>query len=240
VTANPRGLRVIGAGFGRTGTSSLKRALELLGFDPCYHMEEVIRNPPHVPVWEAASTGQSVDWKQLFDGWGAAVDFPAALYYQELMEAYPDAKVVLSTRDPEAWYTSMSQTIHPMLSRFPNRYVGPWLPFVGGPFRAMGQTRLRRELLDRFADRDHVLEVFRAREAEIQRVVPPERLLVYEVKQGWEPLCRFLDMPVPDVPFPRVNDAATFRRRANGVTALSWAVVLAPLVALAGLVAWLR
>jgi hypothetical protein len=134
--------RVIGAGFGRTGTSSLKCALEMVGFGPCHHMEEVIKRPAEVKTWEAAARGEKVDWGKFLRGWGATIDFPSALYYRELMQAFPEAKVILTVRDPASWYASVSQTIVPAMTRFPNRFVAPFLPFMGAPARSMKRTRI--------------------------------------------------------------------------------------------------
>jgi hypothetical protein len=220
--------RVIGAGFGRTGTASLKRALETIGFGPCHHMEEVIKNPSEVPTWEAAARGEKIDWGTFFEGWGSCVDFPSAMYYRELMDAFPEAKVVLTVRDPEAWYASMRETIVPMMNRFPNRYVIPHLPYLSAPARSVGNTPMRREVIDRFAEREHVLKIFTDHIEEVKRVVPAERLLVFEAKQGYGPLCEFLGVPVPATPFPRVNDTAEFRRRVTVATVVSWAALLAP------------
>ncbi len=233
------GLRVIGAGMGRTGTSSLKRALERLGFSPCHHMEEVIANPREVPTWEAAARGEKIDWKSFMSSWGASVDFPSALYYRELMAAFPDAKVILSLRDADSWYDSMAQTIVPTLTRFPNTIIGPRLPYLSGPFRAMGQTKLRRELLGNFSDREHAKKMFTDWNEQVKRTVPKERLLVFQAKEGWEPLCEFLGVPVPEEPFPRVNDTAEFRRRAMAATILSWTLLLAPIALALTLLFWL-
>src|SRR2546423_1849791 len=125
------GPRVIGAGYGRTGTASLKRALEILGFGPCHHMEEVVKNPDEVPTWEAAGRGEAVDWATFLQGWGSTCDFPSSFYYAQLMEAFPDAKVILTKRDPDAWCDSFAATIYPMVTRFPKRVVFPWLPRQG-------------------------------------------------------------------------------------------------------------
>lgn len=231
------GLRVIGAGMGRTGTSSLKYALEQLGFAPCHHMEEVIKHPEEVPTWQAAARGEAIDWVTFMRRWAAAVDFPSALYYRELMAAFPDAKVILSLRDPDSWYESMRQTIVPALTRFPLRIVVPLLPYVSGPGRVMGGTRLRRELLDRFDDREHAKKIFIEWNEEVKRTVPAERLLVFEAKHGWKPLCEFLGVPVPDEPFPRRNDTAEFRRRVATMTVVSWVVLLLPVVLVLALAA---
>jgi hypothetical protein len=230
--------RVVGAGFGRTGTASLKRALELLGFGPCHHMEEVIRHPAEVPTWEAAARGEPVDWRAFLRGWGSTVDFPSSYYYRDLAAAFPDAKVILTVRDPDAWYESFHGTIHPMLTRFPNQIVGPRLPFVSGPFRVSAHPRFRELHLNHFEDRERAIRAFREHNEEVKRVIPAERLLVYEVKEGWEPLCRFLGVPVPDVPFPRVNDTKEFQRRVTVVTIVSWVVLLLPLLLLVALAAW--
>jgi hypothetical protein len=221
--------RVIGAGWGRTGTASTKRALELLGLGPCHHMEEVIKHPPEVPTWERAARGETIDWKTFMRGWGSCVDFPSAIYYRELMEAFPDAKVILSVRDADSWYASMGETIVPMLSRFPNRIVMPYLPHLGAPSRAVGQTQIRREVIDRFSDREHVKKVFNDHTEQVKRVVPAERLLVFEAKQGWEPLCAFLGVPVPKEPFPRLNDTAEFKKRVFAATVISWLLLLVPI-----------
>ena len=212
MSSTATGLRVIGAGIGRTGTSSLKRALEQLGFGPCHHMEEVIKHPAEVPTWQAAARGEKVDWVRFMAPWRAAVDFPSAMYYRDLMAAFPDAKVILSVRDPDAWYESMRQTILPALTRFPNNIVTPFLPYVSGPTLVMRGTAMRR-VLDHFSDREASKKVFTDWNEEVKRTVPKERLLVFQAKEGWEPLCEFLGVPVPDEPFPRVNTRDDFLGR---------------------------
>jgi hypothetical protein len=223
-----RGPRVIGAGWGRTGTASLKRALERLGFGPCHHMEEVIKHPADVATWERAAHGEQIDWRTFMEPWGSCCDFPSAMYYRELMQAFPDAKVVLTVRDAESWYRSMSETIVPMLRRFPNRFVMPHLPYLGGPSRSMSGSPMQRIVLDQFDDRARMLAAFQGHIDEVKRVVPTDKLLVFEVREGWAPLCAFLDVPVPDEPFPRVNDTAEFQKRVRAATAISWAALLLP------------
>lgn len=232
-------MRVIGAGYGRTGTSSLKRGLETLGFGPCHHMEEVVKHPSEVPTWERAARGEAIDWQTFMRPWGSACDFPSALYYRELMEAFPDAKVILSVRDPGSWYASMSETIVPMFKRFPNRLVLQHLPIVSAPFRSMNNTRIKAEIIDRFAEREHVIQMFEDHIAEVKRVVPAERLLVFEAKQGWAPLCEFLGVPVPSEPFPRVNDTAAFKRRVTAATVISSIVLLVPIAIVLLLLGWM-
>jgi hypothetical protein len=232
-------MRVIGAGYGRTGTTSLKIALERLGFGPCHHMEEVVKNPSEVSTWVRASRGEKIDWKQAMAPWPSALDFPAAHYYQELMAAFPDALVILTVRSPESWYQSMSETIIPIMLRRPNRWVMGFVPYLGAPLRVMRETKFAREVASRFADRDFVLAHYRDHIEEVKRVVPPEKLLVYEVKDGWAPLCAFLGVPEPSEPFPRTNDTAAFKKRVLGSTVISWILVLAPLALALSIVGWL-
>lgn len=214
-------LKVIGAGFGRTGTESLKAALEQLGFGPCDHMFELIKTTWRVEHLEKLERGEPADLEALFDGFQSAVDFPYAKYYRELMVAYPDAKVVLTVRDPEAWYESARKTI---LRKMPTalmpvaRVLGlfsrnargfpRWYRYVDGAiFRGVFEGRTR--------DRAFMIDRFERWSDEVQKTVPPERLLVFQVSEGWEPLCEFLGVPVPDGPFPRSNDGASFEKRTS-------------------------
>lgn len=201
-------MRVIGAGFGRTGTYSLKTALEQLGCGPCYHMVEVFDKPRHVELWQAAAEGRPVDWGELFAGYNSAVDWPACSFYEQLMELYPEAKVLLTVRDPEKWYRSVMNTI------YPTSKMEPESPEVRA-HRRMVNTLIWQGTFDgRTEDKQHAIAIFERHNEEVRRRVPAERLLVYEVKEGWEPLCRFLDVPVPvDKPFPRLNDTAEFQQR---------------------------
>lgn len=199
-------LKVVGAGFGRTGTLSLKTALETLGFGPCYHMMEVFPRPEHVAMWHRLAFESRIDWDALFSGFSAAVDWPAARWWREIAAHYPEAKVLLSVRDPESWYKSMVDTIYqPMKSPAPD----------GAPDLLRLQSEMvRKAILDetfdnRFEDKAHALEVFRRHTQEVRDAIAPARLLVFDVREGWAPLCRFLDVPVPDEPFPRLNDTAT-------------------------------
>jgi hypothetical protein len=203
-------LEVVGAGFGRTGTDSLRHALERLGFGPCHHMFVVGEDlPRRLPPWEAAAAGEPQDWREVFAGFRAQVDWPGAAVWRELAETFPDAKVILSTRDPEAWWRSVEATILPfILQRLEPE----------SPERAR-QMRMAARLIDegvfggRMAEKDHALAVFRAHEAEVKAALPPERLLVYEVGSGWAPLCDFLGVPVPDEPYPNSNSTAEFQAR---------------------------
>jgi hypothetical protein len=198
-------LKVIGAGFGRTGTKSLQDALDLLGVGPCYHMAEVFKNP-QAPEWwsQAADDPDHADWEKIFKGYNATVDWPNATYYRELAEAYPDAKVILTERDPEVWFESTQATIFARMPPGP----GAEDPFL----RMLGKVVC--ELFDyRMHDRDHCISVFNAHNARVREVIPAERLLVYEVAQGWGPLCDFLGVPVPPESMPKVNSREEFAAR---------------------------
>lgn len=202
-------LSVIGAGFGRTGTLSLKLALEQLGFGPCYHMVEVFKNPEAPAYWEAVADGGPVDWEEVFEGYRSTVDWPSATFYRELAEAYPDAKVILTVRDPDAWFRSTQETI-----------FGPLIP----KDETNPHSRMVMKVIDDLFGRDmhnreRLISVFNAHNARVREVIAPERLLVYEVAEGWGPLCAFLGAPVPETPMPRVNSTEEFRQMVAGMRA---------------------
>jgi hypothetical protein len=216
-------VKVIGAGFGRTGTRSLKAALELLGFGPCYHMSTVIAEPYRVRQWLDVGEGRSRDWDTLFAGFRSALDWPASAYWRELAAHYPGAKIVLTVRDPGPWYDSVSATIFrsalEQRARLTlRRRMIRWLVARRAPDFALYPRMARATFIDpvfggRVDDRDHVLDVFERHVAEVKAAIPAGRLLVFEPGDGWEPLCAFLGVPVPDVPYPRVNERAAFRRK---------------------------
>jgi hypothetical protein len=199
-------LKVVGAGFGRTGTLSLKTALEKLGFGPCYHMMEVFPRPDHIAMWHRLAFENSIDWDLVFQGFQATVDWPAARWWREIAAHFPDAKVLLSVRDPEAWYKSMIETIYqPMKSPVPEG-----VPEIARLQNEMVRKAILSETFDnRFEDKAHAIEVFKRHTQEVRDAIDPARLLVFDVREGWTPLCRFLEVPVPDEPFPRLNDTAT-------------------------------
>jgi hypothetical protein len=193
-------LSVVGAGFGRTGTLSLKMALEQLGIGRCYHMVEVFQKPEAPEQWRAAGDGEGADWDTIFDGYSATVDWPGATFYREIADHYPKAKVILTERDADAWFKSTQATI------FANDLGGG----DGSPFAQMFKAVIGKLFDGRLHDRDHCIAVYRAHNAEVRRVIPAERLLVYEVAQGWGPLCDFLKLPTPDTPMPKVNSTEEF------------------------------
>lgn len=191
-------LSVIGAGYGRTGTASMKMALEILGHGPCHHMKEVT-TPEQNNYWRAATEGQTMNWNQVFEGYSSCVDWPAAFFWRELSEFYPDAKILLTIRDPESWYESMSNTIFNVLKAKPE-------PFAVG-VKLIGE----RLFEERFTDKDYVIGLYEKNTRDVQAAFSAERLLTYEIGSGWEPLCEFLNKPVPDSDFPRSNSREEFQ-----------------------------
>lgn len=197
-------MKVIGAGFGRTGTLSLKLALEQLGFAPCHHMFEVVGRPERLQEWLDLAEGGKRDWDGTYAGYQAAVDWPTSAFWRELVDFYPEAKVVLTVRDPDRWYDSIEKTLYAQYLelRAQNtlfaRMVQPmiWDGIFGGRF-----------------DRESATERFRRHTAEVTEAVPADRLLVFKTGEGWGPLCEFLDVPVPAEEFPRSNDSTSFQQR---------------------------
>jgi hypothetical protein len=228
-------VKVIGAGFGRTGTMSLKVALETLGFGPCYHMTEVFAHPRHADFWVSAWRGEQADWEGILGDYEATVDWPACTFYEELMDRNPGAKVLLSVRDPDSWYESVRNTIYELsvvIPCHPIYRIGYKLVsfFI---FRGSSNADLAGEIIwqgtfhGHFEDKAYAIEVYNQHNDEVKRRVPPERLLVYEVKEGWAPLCEFLGVPEPEEPFPHINDAARIRRGTKAVRALVTATPVA-------------
>ena len=202
-------LRVIGAGFGRTGTLSMKGALEHLGLGPCYHMLEVMNRPENADAWYNAAQSGKADWDQILSGYHSTVDWPACHYWQTLAAHFPDAKVILTVRDEEAWWQSMSKTI---LRNFQNgdEVVDPGRISMRRMTRDLIVERVFGGILD---DRDHVLTAYRRNIEAVRAGLPKERLLVFDAAEGWAPLCAFLDLPVPAAPFPRTNTTQDFLDR---------------------------
>ena len=212
------GLKVIGAGFGRTGTLSLKLGLERLGFDKCYHMMEMPLVPHHIKVWRAAAAGQNVDWETLFAGYQAAVDWPSCNFWRQQLKAFPDAKVILTRRDAEQWYASVMHTI--------------WLSSEQGRMdladaeqdgsvenQAPDRIKMVYEVIwegvfgMRMENKEHVINCFERHNQEVINSVPRSQLLVIEPGDGWAPLCEFLEVDVPQTDYPRINSKADFQKR---------------------------
>ncbi|HBO13167.1 MAG TPA: hypothetical protein DD491_10325 [Halieaceae bacterium] len=203
-------MKIIGVGVGRTGTYSLKLAINRLGLGPCHHMEEVLHNMTvQVPLWASAVAGQP-DWSRIYDGYKSAVDWPTAGFFRELLQAFPDARFVLTHRDPERWAESFGSTIYKLIAgqdQAPEE-MRSWLAMAGN---VISKTGFPPGL-----DRDALAQAFVAHNSAVKATIPADQLLVFEVKDGWEPLCKFLDVPVPDEAFPRTNDREEFWDRVNG------------------------
>jgi len=205
------GLAVIGAGFGRTGTMSLKVALETLGYGRCYHMAEILmHHRNHMGSWAAAHRGEQVDWDELFVGYKAAVDWPSCGFWRELSKYYPESKVILTKRDPERWHESILRTIYPAFlamqaSDDPDRRsAGDWINVMV----------YRGVFADLIEDKAHAIDLYRAHNQAVVQCIPSHRLLIMDGEQTWEPLCRFLGCPIPDEPYPMLNTSEEFL--ANG------------------------
>jgi hypothetical protein len=180
-------LEIIGAGFGRTGTNSLKIALEFLGFGPCHHMFEVRDNPELLPDWQRAAMGERVDWDQVFRGYRSQVDWPGARYWRELTEHFPNAKVVLTVRDPQGWFDSVQATIAPFLAARGSHADA----HVNAIAEMAYQTIVVPLFDDRLSERAHAIDVFEDHIAEVQATIPGDRLLTFDLREGWAPLVLF-------------------------------------------------
>ena len=194
-------LSVIGAGFGRTGTESMKLALEALGYSPCHHMTEVLANPAQIALWRRAADGHLPDWEEAYAGYKSAVDWPTAFYWRQLSEYYPEAKILLTVRASGSWYDSFSKTILPLI-------------VAGNDPETIGVKMLNKLVFGgRPDDRAHAISVYERNIAEVKLTTPSRRLLVYELGSGWQPLCAFLGKDIPSIPYPQSNSTGEFQAR---------------------------
>ena len=190
-------LKVIGAGYPRTGTASLKLALEQLGFGPCHHMREIFMNMADVPLWvEAAKKPMQANWNEVFERYSSCTDAPGCTFWRELSDYYPQAKVLLSVRDPEKWFESTQETV------FSEQWQGMQ---AAGPLREFFERCVLGTFNGFIHDHDKMIAQFKRHIEEVKQAIPKERLLVFDVREGWEPLCKFLGVPVPQTPFPQTN-----------------------------------
>ena len=203
-------LEIVGTGFGRTGTLSLKGALEQLGFGRCYHMIEVAQNPGHSALWSAADDGAPTDWTALFASYRATVDWPSTRFWRQIADHFPKARVIHTERPADAWYASVTSTIYQVMAR-PTPPNAP--PAMHEQLEMARKLILRGVFGDRFEDEAHAIAVYEAHNARVKREIPRERLLVVEPGQGWEPLCKFLGVPIPATPYPKVNTTEEFVAR---------------------------
>jgi hypothetical protein len=199
-------LGVIGAGFGRTGTKTVKNALEIIGAGPCHHMHELVERPENLKLWSSVLDGTEINWNQIFQGYNSQIDWPGAVYWKELAVFYPEAKVIHTVRDPESWYESLTNTIIQTLTDAENAATSD----------LRNMRRFAREIIcnrlfqGRFSERDWMIDRFCAHNDEVVSTISQERLLVFDVKEGWEPLCAFLNVATPATEFPHVNSSKKF------------------------------
>jgi hypothetical protein len=206
-------LEVISSGFGRTGTKSMKEALEVLGFSPCHHMYEVFDHPEQVKTWQAVAAGRPVDWKTAFSGYRAQVDWPGAHVWRELFDAFPDVKVVHTMRPEEKWWASFERTIARLMGCYKDIPLPPHiLDMMEASDVIIGQHTFGGQMLSK----DHAIAAFRKRHDDVVSAIPPDQLLVFDVAEGWDPLCAFLGKDVPDEPFPHHNLRADFWEALGG------------------------
>lgn len=199
---------MVGAGVGRTGTTSLQLALQQLLGSPCYHMVEVFPRPDHIEAWHRGAQGTMPDWNMLLADYGSAVDWPASGFWPELAAAYPDAVVVLSVREsPEVWWKSASRTILQVAEREPPPEIAAWF--------AMYTEFLGARFTDRWQDASEAMAAYERHNEAVRAGVPADRLVEWLPGDGWEPICGALGLAVPDEPFPHLNTTAEFRARAG-------------------------
>ncbi|RWC10446.1 MAG: sulfotransferase family protein [Mesorhizobium sp.] len=192
-------LMVIGTGFGRTGTDSMREALTMLGFGPCHHMSEVMGHAKQKRLWRALARGEAPDWAQLFAGYKSCVDWPSAFYWRELIEAYPQARVILTWRSPESWWESFEKTLLPAIAGSTDQ-------------ESLGIPLVANQVFGgRPQDRAHAIAVYRDNVEAVLNTVPAGRLLVHKVGDGWAPLCSHLGVPVPEESYPARNTTQEFR-----------------------------
>ncbi|NKB28465.1 MAG: sulfotransferase family protein [Rhodobacteraceae bacterium] len=194
-------LKVIGTGFGRTGTESMRNALNILGVGPTHHMFELGEDSPLRPLWLDLAKGGKPDWEKLFEGYSACVDWPSAFYWRTLINVYPEAKVILTMRSAESWWKSFEATLLKYLQS-------------GDDPQGLSHLLVAQQVFDgRYADREHAIEVYNKNVADVIATVSPERLLVHNLGDGWGPLCDWLGLPLPDVDYPSGNTTSDMRAR---------------------------
>ncbi len=199
-------LKVIGSGFGRTGTMSTKTALEQLGFGPCHHMLEVMNNPAQPAQWQAVAAGEQVDWNEVFFGYGSQVDWPGAHVWDKTAKAFPDARVLHTERPEEEWWNSFSVTIGKFFTIYHSLPLPPHIRAISDLMSGW----IAKETFGDHADRSRALAAYRRNNQQVRDTIPADRLLVFNVAEGWGPLCRFLEVPVPNGPFPRSHPRDEF------------------------------
>jgi len=217
-------LEVIGAGYSRTGTLSLKHALEILGIGRCYHFTELLKRR-HAKRWLAVLDGAPPVWDEVFAGYSATVDWPAVSYYRELADYYPDARVILTIRDPDQWHASLQDALLPL-----RRVLPSWIPWTSRIGRLTDLTIWNGTFKGRAENRDFAIACLQRHSQEVCAEIDEKRLLVYDVKEGWEPLCNFLGRPIPDIPFPRTNSRRSLRAAVWAIRVIKWLIIATPML----------
>ena len=214
-------LKIIGAGGPRTGTASLKTALEILGFGKCYHMEWLFNHPEQIKYWKELFDNNTTDFDVLFEGFSSTVDFPGYMNYKALYEKYPDSKVILTDRDPEEWYNSAINTVYAATPQTIFQKLNLLLRMISSArFRKIAKTFMLVEKYlwnvhyqGQFKQKGKALKIYKEFNEEIIKNIPSDRLLIYNIGHGWEPLCSFLNVPVPDKEFPFKNKRKEFKEQ---------------------------
>lgn len=204
-------LQVIGSGFGRTGTMTTKQVLETLGFGPCHHMVEIIEHPEQLALWKAASAGDA-SWENVYAGYRSQVDWPGAYVWEQAAAAFPEARVIHTERPEDDWWDSFNGTIGKFFAVFRDLELPP---HIMEQFTFMDEWLIRGTFSD-FNERDTAIAAYRANNRRVREVIAPERLLVFSVADGWQPLCEFLGVPVPDEPFPHTHPKKEFWEHFGG------------------------
>lgn len=199
-------LSVIGVGFGRTGTMSLKLAIERLGLGPCHHMDEIFANPPQLPNWMAAASGQTVDWDDIFSGYNSSVDWPGAYFWRELADHFPESKLILTTRPTDGWWKSYSSTIMKFWNDVLPNITDDHVKGVG----QLGIKVIAERTFGGLADQASITKAYDEHNQAVISAFSADRLLQFDVRDGWRPLCEFLGQPEPDEDFPRSNSSEEF------------------------------
>ena len=204
-------LKIVGSGLGRTGTKSMQTALGMLGFGPCHHMVEVFMHPESMTLWVDAGEGRP-DWDLIFKDYQSMVDYPGAAYWRQLADHYPDAKVLHTVRDPDKWFESTQATIFSPMNR-------PSTTGSSDDMRVRFFNSFMAPMREHLDDRAWMTDHFRRHTEEVKAAIAPERLLIYEVGEGWDRLCKFLGVPVPDEPYPSENSREEFIARSAAMRA---------------------
>jgi hypothetical protein len=214
-------LEIIGTGLARTGTMSLKVALEHLTGDKCFHMIELLKNPKRVEIIKKGYESNQFDWDKFFEGYSSAVDYPTCLYYKELLNQNPNAKVIHTVRDFDSWYESVKQTVYrgkpkkavDFMRIIKNMLFSSEYRKVAPVFMFNDKLIWQGHFESKFEDKEFMRKKYKDHEEEVKNTVDKERLLMYDVKEGWEPLCNFLGKNIPKIAFPRANQRMEFNQK---------------------------